>query len=49
MHKLGPSQTQVFVWFSTLIFQFYKMLFMKRLEFSCFADFLGGFFKTREE
>ncbi len=29
----------VFVWFSTLIFPFYKVLFMNRLEFSCFADF----------
>jgi hypothetical protein len=27
-HKLEPSQTKVFVWLSTLIFSFYKMLFM---------------------
>jgi hypothetical protein len=27
-------QTRVFVWFSTLIFPFYKMLIMNRLEFS---------------
>jgi hypothetical protein len=39
-HKLESSQTRVFVWFSTLIFTFYKVLFMNRLEFSCFADFL---------
>jgi len=34
-HKLEPSQTRVFY----LIFLFYKMLFMNRLEFSCFVDF----------
>jgi hypothetical protein len=38
--KLESSQTRVFVWFSALIFLFYKMLFMNRLEFSCFPDFL---------
>jgi hypothetical protein len=38
--KLDSSQTQVFVWFSTLVYPFYKMLFMNRLEFSCFMDFL---------
>jgi hypothetical protein len=37
-HKLKSSQTQIFVWFSTLFFPFYKMLFMNRLDFSCFAD-----------
>jgi hypothetical protein len=31
-HNLESSQTRVFVWFSTLIFPFYKMLFMNRLE-----------------
>ncbi len=36
-HKLESSQTQVFVWFSALTFPFHKMLFMKRLKFSCFA------------
>ncbi len=30
-------KTRVFVWFSTLIFLFYKILFMNWLEFSCFA------------
>ncbi len=39
-HKLESSQTRLFVWFSTLIFPFYKMLFMNRLKFSFFADFL---------
>ncbi len=34
--------------FSTLIFPFYKMLFMNRHEFSCFAVFLR-IFKAREE
>jgi len=57
-HKLKSCQTRVFVWFSTLIFPFYKMLFMNRLEFSCFADFLYGslkpeknmlFFKIRQK
>jgi hypothetical protein len=40
-HKLESYQTRVFAWFSTLIFSFYKMLFMNRLEFffvSTFAD-----------
>jgi hypothetical protein len=31
--KLESSQTQVFVWFSTLFYPFYKMLLMNRLEF----------------
>jgi hypothetical protein len=38
-HKLESSQTPVFVWFSTLIFLFYKMLFTIKLGFFCFADF----------
>ncbi len=38
-HKLKSSHIRVFVWFSTIIFPFYKMLFMNRLEFSCCADF----------
>jgi hypothetical protein len=38
-HKLESSQTQDFAWFTTLIFPFYKMLFMERLELSCFAGF----------
>ncbi len=38
-HKLESSHTIVVVWFSTLIYTFYKMLFMNRREFSCFADF----------
>jgi hypothetical protein len=37
--------TRVFVWFFTLVFLFYKMLFMNRLAFSCFADFFAKFFK----
>ncbi len=43
-HKLESSHTRVFVWFSTLIFPFYKMLFMKN---SCLADFFVRIFKTR--
>jgi hypothetical protein len=46
-HKLEYSQARVFVWFSTL-FPFYKMLLMKRLEFSCFADFVYGFLKPEK-
>ncbi len=38
VHKLESSQLRVFVWFSTLIFSFYRLLFMNRLEFSSFAD-----------
>jgi hypothetical protein len=38
-HKLESSQSQIFVYLSTLIFPFYKTLFTNRLEFSCFADF----------
>ncbi len=38
-HKLKSYQTRVFVWFSKIIFLFYKMLFMNRLEFSGFVDF----------
>ena len=34
---------------TTLIFPFYKMIFMNRLEFSCFADFFVKIFKTTEE
>ncbi len=37
VHKLESSQTRVFVWFSTRIFLFYKMLFTKSLEFACFV------------
>ncbi len=48
-HKLEASQTRVFVWFSTIIFSFYKMLLMNRLEFSCFADFFVRIFKARED
>ncbi len=38
-HKLESSQAQVFVWFSTPIFPFYKVLFMNRLEFFLFRRF----------
>jgi hypothetical protein len=47
-HKLEFSQTQVFVWFSTLIFLFYKMTFIKRLEFSYFPDFFVRNFKPKK-
>jgi hypothetical protein len=42
--KLESSQTEVFVWVSPLFFPFYyNMLYMNRLEFSCFADFVCFF------
>jgi hypothetical protein len=44
----GSSQIRVFVWFSTLVFPFYKMLFVKRLEFSCFTDFFGRILKPEK-
>ncbi len=44
----GSSETRVLSGFFPH-FSFNKMLFMNRLEFSCFAVFLLGFFKTREE
>ncbi len=37
--KTWVFSARAFVWFSTLIFLFYKMLFINRLEFSCSADF----------
>jgi hypothetical protein len=43
------SQTRVFVLLSTLIFPFYKMLYMNRLEFSCLEDIFEWIFKTREK
>jgi hypothetical protein len=46
-YKLESSQTRVFVWFSTFVFRSYKMLFLNRLEYFCFAHFFVWFFKTR--
>jgi hypothetical protein len=37
---LGVKSSLFRLEFTTLIFPFYKMLFMNRLEFSCFANFL---------
>jgi hypothetical protein len=48
-HKLETSQTRVFVWFSTLLSPFYKMLTMKRFEFSCIVDFFVRIIKTIDE
>ncbi len=39
-HKLESSQTRVFVWFSNLIFPFYKMLLIDILECVLFSWFL---------
>ncbi len=47
-HKLESSHTRIFVWFSTLIFPFYIMLFMNRLELSCFAGLFARIIKTRD-
>jgi hypothetical protein len=40
---------EFFFRFTTLIFPFYKILFMNRLKFSYFVDFFGKDFKSREE
>jgi hypothetical protein len=48
-HKLASSQIRFFVYFSTLIVPFYKMVFMKSLKFSCFADFFGTIFKSKKK
>ncbi len=47
--RLESSQTRLFVGVSALIFPFYKMLFMNKLKFPCFADFFVRIFKTKEE
>ncbi len=47
-HQLESSQTLVIVWFSTLIFPFYNILFKNRLEFSGFADFFVKFLKPEK-
>ncbi len=44
----GLLRLDFFVWFSTLIFPFYKMQFINKLQFSCFADFLEGFLKPEK-
>ena len=47
------TETRAFLdlsfWVSSLIFPFYKMLFMNRLKFSYFADFFVRIFKNRED
>jgi hypothetical protein len=49
-YQLGTSDLvfsdSSFCLVSTLIFPFYKMLFMNGLEFSCFADFFVRILKT---
>jgi hypothetical protein len=47
-YKMLFMKTRV-SWFSIIILLFHKMLFMYRLEFSCFAVFFVRIFKTREE
>jgi hypothetical protein len=42
-------QTREFVWFSTLIFPFYKLLFMNRLKFSFLLQIFVCIYKTRQE
>ncbi len=44
----SPLRFGFFVLFSTLSFPFYKTLFMKRLEFSCFADFFVRILKPEK-
>lgn len=43
VQNLEVSQTLAFVWFSTQVFPFYKMLFIKNLEVSCLIDFFLWF------
>jgi hypothetical protein len=47
------TETRVFLdssfWVSSLIFPFYKMLFMNRLKFSCSVDFFVRILKNSEE
>jgi hypothetical protein len=38
-HKLESPYSRAFVWLCTVVLPFYKMLFMNRFEFSCFAFF----------
>ncbi len=45
---LGINSSPMRLQFSTFTFPLYKMLFMNRLEFSCFADFLGVFIKPEQ-
>jgi hypothetical protein len=47
--KLESSQTWVFVWFSTLIFPFHKILSMNTLKFSCFVGFFVRILKPKKE
>ncbi len=44
-HKLESTQTRVFVWFSTFIFLFFKMLFTKDSSFYDLRIFLYVFLK----
>jgi|LakMenEpi03Aug12_release.lakeMendotaPanAssembly.Ray.scaffolds.fasta_scaffold5164490_1 hypothetical protein len=48
-HKLESSQSRVLYVFLPSFFRFYKMIFMNRLDFSCFVDFFVKILKTREE
>jgi hypothetical protein len=45
-HKLSLELLYVFL---PSFFRFFKMIFMNRLEFSCFADYFVKILKTREE
>jgi hypothetical protein len=48
-HNRVFSDSRFCLFFFTLVFPFYKMLFMNSLEFSCLADFFVGIMKTRVE
>jgi hypothetical protein len=47
-HNSSLLKLEVLSGFLPLMVLFYKMLFMNRLEFSCFADFLAGFIKPEK-
>ncbi len=48
-HSSLSSLLEFMSGFSTPVFTFHKMLFMHRLEFSCFADGFVWIFKTKIE
>ncbi len=48
-HKLESTETRAFVWFSTLIFPFYKMLFLNLTWVCLFRGFFKCIFQSKEK
>jgi hypothetical protein len=48
VHELSLLRLEFLSGFLSSFFWFYEMLFMNRLEFSCFADFFVRMKKTEE-